>query len=163
MFDRIAQYRAATAALSEMSLPDSREKRMRIVTDLLWETLHRTSVSWVGFYIDQPGKPDDERLVLGPSRDEPACPPVGLHGVCGQALVQQRTRIVRDVAELGANYVACDPRDRSEIAIPLASDVGRCDAVLDLDSHLVAAFSITDDQGLREVLGAARLTPVDLG
>ena len=130
---------------------------MRQVVDALWASLHRSGVSWLGFYIDHPDQPDDRRMMLGPCRDKPACSPIGLHGVCGQALLSKQTRIVRDVAELGANYVACDPRDRSEIVVPLIDEHEQCWAVLDLDSHEIGAFDESDDRGLREVLRAAGL------
>jgi putative methionine-R-sulfoxide reductase with GAF domain len=97
---------------------------MRIVVDALWEAFHDHGVSWVGFYLDQPDASDERRLVLGPCRDKPACSPIGLHGVCGQALTSRQTRIVEDVATLGPNYIACDPRDRSEIVIPLQRQAG---------------------------------------
>jgi putative methionine-R-sulfoxide reductase with GAF domain len=134
------------------------EARMRTVVDVLWEELAATGVSWVGFYLDQPGQPDDRRMVLGPCRDKPACSPIGVHGVCGQSLLSGRTRIVQDVAALGANYIACDPRDRSEIVVPLIDSAGRCHAVLDIDSHDVGCFDEADDVGLRAVLRAAGLT-----
>lgn len=129
---------------------------MRIVVDALWEGLREKGVSWVGFYLDQPEQPDDRRLVLGPSRDKPACSPIGLHGACGKALLSNEGLIVRDVKELGPNYIACDPRDRSEIVIPLTDEAsGTCWGVLDLDSFEVRAFDESDARGLREVLRAA--------
>lgn len=132
--------------------------RMRIFIDALWELLSPTGVSWAGFYFDQPGEPDDRRMILGPCRDKPACSPIGLHGVCGQALLAGTTRIVRDVSTLGENYVACDPRDRSEIVIPLKNEHGTIFAVLDLDSHEIGAFDASDDSGLQQALHAARLS-----
>lgn len=142
---------------AQLSRTGSRDERMRRVVDALWEGLRDTGVSWVGFYLDQPGEPDDQRLVLGPRRDKPACSPIGLNGVCGQALTSRATRIVPDVRELGANYVACDPRDRSEIVIPLIDARGSCWGVLDLDSHDIGAFDETDERGLRTVLAAGGL------
>jgi len=139
----------------------SREARMRLVVDALWGGLKDAGVSWVGFYLNRPDEPDDRRLVLGPCRDRPACSPIGLHGACGQALLAGRTLIVRDVADLGEGYIACDPRDRSEIVIPLAehgSPAG-CWGVLDLDSFDVGAFDESDDAGLRRVLRSAGLHP----
>ncbi len=133
------------------------EQRMQRVVDVLWEALHEQGVSWVGFYLDVPGAPDEQRLVLGPRRDKPACSPIGLHGVCGQSLTSRKTRIVRDVADLGPNYIACDPRDRSEIVVPLIDHDGTCRAVLDLDSWEVGAFDEHDERGLRTVLEAAGL------
>ena len=103
------------------------------------------------------GEPDDRRLVLGPCRDKPACSPIGLHGACGQALLSRRTLIVRDVADLGSGYIACDPRDRSEIVVPLIDSTDRCWGVLDLDSWEVGSFSDDDERGLKLVLHAAGL------
>jgi putative methionine-R-sulfoxide reductase with GAF domain len=127
---------------------------MQVVVDLLWDALADSGVSWVGFYL-----PDgDDALVLGPRRDKPACSPIGLHGACGQAFTQRRIMVVRDVADLGDGYIACDPRDRSEVVVPLFDEAGACWAVLDLDSHDVGAFDESDAEGLVAVLAAAGLT-----
>lgn len=140
------------------------ERALRIVADALWEGLHDKGVSWVGFYLFHPGEPEDRAMTLGPSRDTPACSPIGLHGVCGQAFTGARTMIVRDVRDLGDAYVACDPRDASEIVIPCyyspdGPDVGThepvCWGVLDLDSHETGAFDESDEAGLAMVLSAA--------
>jgi putative methionine-R-sulfoxide reductase with GAF domain len=127
---------------------------MRNFVDLLWDGLSSTGVSWIGFYLPA----SDDTLVLGPSRDKPACSPIGLHGACGQAYTHRRPLVVRDVAELGEGYIACDPRDRSEVVIPLFDQDGACWGVLDLDSHAVGAFNDEDVAGLVEVLSAAGLT-----
>ena len=95
------------------------EPRLRRVVDVLWDAMSDQGVSWVGFYFDQPDEPDDRRLVLGPHRDRPACSPIGLHGACGQCLNRCEPVIVQDVAALGEAYIACDPRDRSEVVVPL--------------------------------------------
>jgi len=130
------------------------ERRMRQVVDLLWEHLHPTGVSWVGFYL-----PDGHgQLVLGPRRDRPACSPIGLHGACGQAFRSGRPLVVRDVADLGPNYIACDPRDRSEVVVPLRTASGECRGVLDLDSHEVAAFDDADAEQLAAILRQAGLS-----
>jgi putative methionine-R-sulfoxide reductase with GAF domain len=140
-----------------LSADKSHTQRMRILADLIWQHYHDQGVSWVGFYIDHPDEPDDRRLVLGPHRDKPACSPIGLHGACGQALVSKQIMIVRDVRELGPNYIACDPRDRSEIVVPLIDETGRCWAVLDVDSWDVDMFDESDSRGLRDVLVSAEL------
>ncbi len=148
------------AAIAARLAPDGpRDARMRAVADALWEGLRERGVSWVGFYIERPEAAAEERLELGPCRNKPACSPIGLHGVCGQALLAGRARIVHDVADLGRDYIACDPADRSEIVIPLADDHGRCWGVLDLDSHEVGAFNDADRVGLVQVLRAAGFTP----
>jgi putative methionine-R-sulfoxide reductase with GAF domain len=130
----------------------SREQRMRLMVDAVWDALHDKGVSWVGFYIDHPDLPDDQRLILGPCRNRPACSPIGLHGVCGQVLRSGKTMIVRDVADLGANYVACDPRDKAEVCIPLFDEKGNVWGVFDVDSWEVGAFGEHDVAGFCRVL-----------
>jgi putative methionine-R-sulfoxide reductase with GAF domain len=96
-------------------------------------------------------------LVLGPSRNTPACSPIGLHGVCGQSFTRSVVRVIRDVRELGPDYIACDPRDRSEVVLPLLGPDGRPFAVLDVDSHEVGRFTDEDARQFRAILHAAGL------
>jgi putative methionine-R-sulfoxide reductase with GAF domain len=131
-----------------------RSQQMRAVVDKLWAALHPTGVSWIGFYLLQNGV----ELILGPRRDKPACSPIGLHGACGRALRERRALVVRDVRNLGTAYIACDPRDRSELVVPLFDPDGRGWGVLDLDSHEPDSFSVSDVDGLTMVLSAAGLT-----
>ena len=131
------------------------EARMQRVVDALWDAFAAAGVSWVGFYVADESKPESERLLLGPRRDKPACSPIGLHGVCGAGYASGATQIVADVRALGESYVACDPRDLSEIVVPIASANGAVTGVLDLDSFDVGSFDESDDEGLRAVLTAA--------
>ena len=144
--------------IDRMNPTGSRDRSMREVVDRLWTSFHNLGYSWVGFYLDQPDEPDDCRLLLGPCRDKPACSPIGLQGVCGQALCSMEPCIVKDVKELGENYIACNPRDRSEIVIPCLDDDGTCWGVLDVDSWEIGAFDESDERGLLTVLKAAGLT-----
>ncbi|MCH8150206.1 MAG: GAF domain-containing protein [Planctomycetes bacterium] len=137
------------------TLTGDRTALMREVVDGLWDALHTAGVSWVGFYLFE----DGDELVLGPSRDKPACSPIGLHGACGQAFKRREPLIVRDVREFGEAYIACDPRDRSEVIVPVFDDSGACWGVLDLDSYDVGSFDQSDVEGLRRVLQAAGLSP----
>lgn len=143
------------AAIATRIVPASdADATMRLVVDALWVGLHPTGVSWVGFYLH---KACDE-LVLGPRRDKPACSPIGLHGACGQCFRTGEPIIVTDVKELGENYIACDPRDQSEVVLPMFDPQGRCYGVLDLDSHDLAAFDQRDVDGLERILEYAGLT-----
>lgn len=130
--------------------------RMRVVADAVWEHLHRRGVSWGGFYVPDPD--DDHAMVLGPMRDKPACSPIGLHGMCGASYTSRAAVIVDDVATLGEGYIACDPKDVSEVVVPLLDADGSCFGVLDLDSYDRASFDEGDVIGLLEVLMAAGLT-----
>ena len=136
------------------SVAGDRAERLQAVVDVLWDTLHETGVSWVGFYYGGEG----DEMTLGPRRDKPACSPIGLHGACGQAFTQRRPLVVHNVADLGEGYIACDPRDRSEVVLPMFDESGRCWGVLDVDSHDVGAFAETDVAGLQKVCMAAGIT-----
>ena len=130
--------------------------RMRAVVDAAWPHLSATGVSWMGFYQRDTGDPD--RLVLTAREPKPACSPIGLHGACGQCLLAAKPLVVRDVADLGAGYIACDPRDRSEVVVPCLAPDGNAWAVLDLDSHSVGSFTHADASALAELLRQARLS-----
>ena len=134
---------------------DPVELRMQRVVDALWDALNDKGVSWVGFYLADERRPEGERLLLGPCRDRPACSPIGIHGACGAAYMLHTTQIVGDVRRLGPNYIACDPRDRSEIVLPVLDENREPWGVLDLDSFETDAFNASDDEGLRRVLKAA--------
>lgn len=137
----------------------TREARMQWFVDAAWESLHPTGVSWIGFYTGMPGR---EEMVLAARRDKPACSPIGLHGACGQSFTSRTTLIVTDVAKLGPGYIACDPRDRSELVIPLLEAGGGAWGVLDADSYDVGSFGERDAEELWSILVAARLTSADV-
>lgn len=140
---------------SAAGLRGEREERASGLVDILWDALAPTGVSWVGFYHGDPG---GQELTLGARRDKPACSPIGLHGACGRVFLSGEPLVVRDVAELGENYVACDPRDKSEVVVPCFDERGVCWGVLDLDSFDAGSFSDEDARGLRDALLAAGLT-----
>ena len=161
--DRQDAYRGLLTAIDGMKCPESIDSRLEAFVEHAWRHLESTGVSWLGFYRLDPDDP--EAMVLGPRRDRPACSPIGLHGVCGQALLGGETRIGDDVLDLGAEYVACDPRDQSEIVIPLRLGSGGphpADTVLDLDSFEIGAFSDADDHWLRRCLDSAGLSAVGI-
>lgn len=133
-------------------------ERMDAFVGLWWDAFGTTGTSWVGFYVDHPGEPDDRRMTLAARRPKPACSPIGIHGACGQALQAAKCLVVRDVAELGAGYIACDPRDRSELVVPCLRADGTAWGVLDVDSHEVGAFDAQDAEGCGLLLVAAGLS-----
>jgi L-methionine (R)-S-oxide reductase len=149
----VARDYAAVAVRLDTS--GDREARMRRVADALWDAFSSKGVSWIGFYLKVAGK---DEMVLGPSRDKPACSPIGLHGCCGRSYLERRAIVVEDVASLGAGYIACDPRDRSEAVVPLFEKDGTCWGVLDADSYEVGAFGEADVRGLRDVVVRAGLS-----
>lgn len=156
---------------SRINIPShgSRFERMRLLADSFWDVLAPQGVSWIGFYLGAGQATEDGRtagpaeMLLGPCRNKPACSPIGLHGVCGRGWRERRSIVVRDVAVLDADYVACDPRDKSEVVIPLFDTAGACWGVLDADSWDVGAFAERDARVLGDILARAGLTAAPAG
>ncbi len=128
--------------------------RMKIVCDLIWDHFGldqtgRPAYSWIGFYEKIPGK---DEMVLVARRDKPACSPIGLFGMCGRGWQERRPILIPDVSTLGANYIACDPKDRSEIVLPIMNEDGSCWGVLDGDSYELNAFDENDVVSLTKLL-----------
>ncbi|MFM7052887.1 MAG: GAF domain-containing protein [Planctomycetota bacterium] len=163
-------YEALRAAALRLAVAEpSPERRLAPLCDLMWDALSPSGLSWIGFYLEEsePQDPDAPAgaegggMVLVARRDKPACSPIGLHGVCGQAFLEESVRLVEDVALLGAGYIACDPRDRSELVVPVYRNGARW-GVLDADSHEQACFGLSDIHGFCSVLRAAGLLGKDL-
>ena len=105
--------------------------------------------SWIGFYIRR-----GDELVLGPFQGKVACVRIAWgRGVCGTAAAERRTLIVPDV-ERFPGHIACDAGTRSEIVVPVVRG-GEVIAVLDLDSHELAAFDEVDAEHLASVAALA--------
>ncbi|HHY97284.1 MAG TPA: GAF domain-containing protein [Firmicutes bacterium] len=130
---------------------------MANLSALLYAVLPR--INWTGFYLavstEDQGKygriKSDEcrgiELVLGPFQGRPACTRIPLgKGVCGAAARDRKVYIVPDVHKF-PGHIACDPRSRSEIVIPIISE-GKLVGVLDIDSPYQDRFDETDGEGL---------------
>ncbi|MFM1831219.1 MAG: hypothetical protein RLZZ558_1559 [Planctomycetota bacterium] len=148
--------RMAGALRERLAEAPDRSARMQALVQACWPHLAPTGVSWIGFYHRDPDHPG--QLVLGAREPKPACSPIGLHGACGQSLRTARPLVVRDVAELGAGYIACDPNDRSEVVVPCLDADGSAWGVLDLDSHHLASFGPEDAEQLARLLKLAGLS-----
>lgn len=119
---------------------------------LLWETLAQTN--WCGFY----RRVGESTLAVGPYQGTMGCLRIEFsRGVCGAAARTREIQLVPDVHAF-PGHIACDDRTRSELVIPVLSKSGRVEAVLDLDSPHLDAFSSEEAALLRELLEAV-LTP----
>jgi GAF domain-containing protein len=99
---------------------------------------HLQDINWAGFYLWRQGE-----LVLGPFQGRPACVRIAEgRGVCGQAATRRTTLVVKDVHDF-PGHIACDPRSRSELVVPLLS-ASTLLGVLDIDSPKLARFDDTD-------------------
>lgn len=139
---------------------DHREALMKLAIDLLWQAfgLHSRpthALSWIGFYDKVPNA---DEMVLVCREPKPACSPIALHGMCGEGWKQRRAIVIPNVKTLGENYIACDPKDQSELVVPVFDDAGECTSVLDADSYDTNAFSEHDALAITRILLALGLT-----
>jgi L-methionine (R)-S-oxide reductase len=107
-----------------------------------------TKYDWVGFYLARPERKD---LVLGPFAGEPT-EHVRIDygkGICGQAAERLETFVVQDVAK-EKNYLACSPKVRSEIVVPIFRE-GKLVGEIDIDSHSPEAFTDADRDFLQRI------------
>ncbi len=103
-------------------------------------------INWAGFYLMEGGK-----LVLGPFQGKVACTEIEVgRGVCGTAVAQRRTQLVKNVHEF-SGHIACDSASNSEIVVPLFKD-GEVFGVLDIDSPSLARFSEEDREGFEALV-----------
>ncbi len=138
---RDGEVRACLATLTTpLGDPRSYQTRLSAFIATVWPVLQADGVSWVGFYLLAS---DGESMLLEAREPGPACSPIGMHGACGQSARSASALVVVDVEALGRGYIACDPRDRSELVVPIGSRT-EVKGVLDLDSHQPGRFCVRD-------------------
>ena len=124
-----------------------RDEKLRSICKLLRENF--SHFNWVGFYLVDEVKGDE--LILGPFEGESTEHvriPFG-RGVCGQAAQAKKTFLVQDVSK-ETNYLACSPKVKSEIVVPILKD-GELVGELDIDSYRLSAFTEEDREFLEKV------------
>ena len=141
--------------LSELHLPitaiitnnvQTREEKLLSICQLL-----NTSIpyyNWVGFYF---ANHETQTLHLGPyvgAETDHTVIPFG-KGICGQVAVSNTNFVVPDVSAQD-NYIACSITVKSEIVVPLFVN-GKNIGQIDIDSHVIDAFTIEDEKFLEFV------------
>jgi len=122
--------------------------RMATVSSMLAATFPQ--YIWTGFYVVDPGKPDE--LVVGPYQGTLGCLRMAFgRGVCGTAARTRQTQVVEDVSAF-PGHIACDSRSVSEIVVPVVDAQGHLIAVFDVDSDQPAAFDQLDAEWLERIL-----------
>ena len=119
--------------------------RMATITALLHHKMD--GFFWTGFYILREGE-----LVVGPYQGPLACQQLEKNkGVCWSGINKQRPVIVPDVSKF-PGHIACDPRSRSELVVPVFDKEGRIMAVIDIDSRTPDHFDETDAEQLERIV-----------
>ncbi len=102
---------------------------------------------WTGFYLL-----DEGELIVGPYQGTVACQLLAKNtGVCWAGIQSGQSVIVQNVHEF-PGHIACDSLSNSEIVVPLRNSEGQVIGVLDVDSTKLAAFDLTDKEGLENIL-----------
>ena len=83
-------------------------------------------------------------------------------GVCGACARTKKPQRVPDV-RLFEGHIACDDATLSELVLPVVDGRGTLQAVLDLDSHALDAFSAGEQQRLEGLIAAAMGADVTWG
>jgi GAF domain-containing protein len=113
------------------------------------ELHHGRFYFWTGWYRVVNGE-----LLLGPFQGPTACTRIQKgKGVCGTAWERDETVVVPDVDEF-PGHIACDPRSRSEIVIPIHDEKGEVVGVLDIDSDRKGSFDEDEQRFLEGVVDA---------
>ncbi len=106
---------------------------------------------WTGFY-----RVCGDRLVVGPYIGTVGCLQIEFgKGVCGTAAARRETVIVPDVNAF-PGHIACDPKSKSEIVVPVFGPDDELIAVLDVDADRLSAFSADDQAGLERIVSLFR-------
>jgi len=137
-------YEKCFREIAQKALGRTAQERMEIMCKVLKENI--AYYLWVGFYF-----PKEDYLELGPSAGPPACAQIPFTGVCGQTAKGRKPIIVPDVSKF-SGHVVCDPRSKSEIALPVFDRAGKVVAVFDVDSESLGSFGETDKEWLERIL-----------
>lgn len=142
---RLARYQRIEAQLRELlaQSPDLTAAMATFCAVLHHKMPHHF---WTGFY----RVADEETLVVGPYQGAVACQVLQGGGVCLHCARTGQAVVVPDVEQF-PGHIACDPRSKSEIALPLSAG-GSVVAVLDIDSDRLAQFDEADVAPLMRLL-----------
>ena len=102
--------------------------------------------SWTGFYFVA----SEDELHVGPYQGPVACQVLCERGVCLHCVRTHQPVVVPDVEQF-PGHVACDPRSKSEIVLPVMKG-DKIIAVLDIDSDKPAQFDADDVAPLTQIL-----------
>ena len=121
------------------------DARMATVSTVLHYKLGM--VLWTGFYTLKNGE-----LLVKTYQGPLACQVLKKNtGVCWTAINEQKTIVVPDVHQF-KGHIACDPRSKSEIVVPVRDKDNRITGVLDIDSKVLNRFDDTDAKELEKII-----------
>ncbi len=143
---KAAQYLRIIDQIESLIYPDKNViARMATINAILYHKMR--DFLWVGFYLL-----DNDVLSVGPYQGPLACLELEKDkGVCWTCIRQKSIIIVPDVKAF-PGHIACDPRSKSEIALPLIDKNESVAGVLDIDSRKTDFFDDTDARYLEKIV-----------
>ena len=143
---KLNRYNRIYTQLSELvKRTDNKIARMATITAILYHKMD--DFSWAGFYLLQ-----NNELIVGPYQGPVACQILEKdRGVCWKGINDQKNIIVPDVRKF-PGHIACDPRSRSEIVIPVKNNKKEIIGVLDIDCNKPDNFDETDASQLEKII-----------
>lgn len=123
---------------------DNTIARMATISAVLYHKMD--NFFWTGFYLLLKNE-----LIVGPYQGPLACQMLEKNrGVCWKSINEQQSIIVPDVNKF-PGHIACDPRSKSEIVIPVKNNREDIIGVLDVDSNKLNNFDETDALHLERI------------
>ena len=143
---RAARYERLHAQLSE--LIEGRSPDLVAAMATICAVLHHKLGHhfWTGFYFVT----GENELQVGPYQGPVACQVLRDEGVCLHCARTKQPVVVPDVEKF-PGHITCDPRSKSEIALPVTKGETVV-AVLDVDSDRLNQFGEEDVAPLTEIL-----------
>jgi L-methionine (R)-S-oxide reductase len=141
-----ARYTRIYDQLKELMLKcENPISRMATIASILH---HKTDYFyWTGFYLL-----NNDKLLVGPYQGMVACMELEKNkGVCWAGVNKKQTIIVPDVHQF-PGHIACDPRSKSEIVVPVFNKVDKVIGVLDVDSKDIHSFDMVDATNLESIV-----------
>ncbi len=121
------------------------QARMATIIALLHHKM--ANYYWTGFYLT-----DNGEMTVNMYQGTVACQVLEKNkGVCWAAYNKKETVIVEDVSQF-PGHIACDPRSKSEIAVPFKNKEGEIIGILDIDSKEQASFGQPDAKWLEKIM-----------
>lgn len=121
------------------------DARMATVSAILHYKIPQTL--WTGFYALKDGE-----LLVKMYQGPLACQVLKKNtGVCWTGILTKKTIVVPDVHQFDG-HIACDPRSKSEIVVPVKDPSGAIIGVLDIDSKVLNNFDEVDGAYLEKIV-----------
>jgi L-methionine (R)-S-oxide reductase len=143
---KIARYERIEIQIRDLlNKTENLVSRMTTINAVLYHKMD--GFFWVGFYMLE-----NDRLFVGPYQGPLACLELPKNkGVCWAGINGGKSILVADV-QCFTGHIACDPRSKSEIVIPVRDNNKAIIGVLDIDSNVKNNFDNIDTAHLEKIV-----------